>query len=103
MSQTDELRTTRVGSLITPKALADTLPVSLAVADNVTASRQRIEKIISGEDKRLLVIVGPCSIHDIEAAIDYAGKLNVPRQPRNCHAYLLRKAAYGRWLEGAYF
>ncbi|QII37447.1 3-deoxy-7-phosphoheptulonate synthase [Rouxiella badensis] len=80
MSQTDELRTTRVGSLITPKALADTLPVSLAVADNVTASRQRIEKIISGEDKRLLVIVGPCSIHDIEAAIDYAGKLNVLRE-----------------------
>lgn len=80
MSQTDELRTTRVGSLITPKALAEKLPVSAAVATNVTESRQRIEKILSGEDKRLLVIVGPCSIHDIEAAIDYAGKLNVLRE-----------------------
>ncbi|EIC85495.1 3-deoxy-7-phosphoheptulonate synthase [Serratia sp. M24T3] len=80
MSQTDELRTTRVSSLITPKALAEKLPVSAAVAANVTESRQRIEKIISGEDKRLLVVVGPCSIHDIEAAIDYAGKLNVLRE-----------------------
>jgi len=80
MSQTDELRTTRIGSLITPRALAETLPVSHSVAENVTASRQRIEKIINGEDKRLLVIVGPCSIHDIEAAIDYAKKLNVLRE-----------------------
>lgn len=79
MSQTDELRTTRIGSLITPRALAEKLPVSPAVAANVTESRQRIEKIISGEDKRLLVVIGPCSIHDIEAAIDYAGKLNVLR------------------------
>jgi len=80
MSQTDELRTTRVGSLITPMALAEKLPLTPSVATNVTASRERIEKIISGEDKRLLVVVGPCSIHDIEAAIDYAGKLNVLRE-----------------------
>ncbi|CAM3546545.1 3-deoxy-7-phosphoheptulonate synthase [Rouxiella silvae] len=80
MSQTDELRTTRVGSLITPMALAEKLPLTPSVATNVTAARERIEKIISGEDKRLLVVVGPCSIHDIEAAIDYAGKLNVLRE-----------------------
>lgn len=80
MSQTDELRTTRIDRLITPQALAEKLPVSLAVATQVTTSRQRIEKIISGEDQRLLVVVGPCSIHDIEAALDYAGKLNVLRE-----------------------
>lgn len=79
MSQTDELRTTRIDSLITPQALAEKLPVSPSVAQNVMASRKRIEKIISGEDPRLLVVVGPCSIHDIEAAIDYAAKLNVLR------------------------
>jgi len=80
MSQTDELRTTRIDSLITPQALAEKLPVSASVAHGVTTSRKRIEKIISGEDQRLLVVVGPCSIHDIEAAIDYAGKLNVLRE-----------------------
>ncbi|GAB1439446.1 3-deoxy-7-phosphoheptulonate synthase [Providencia sp.] len=79
MQKTDELRTARVDSLITPQALADEFPISKTVADNVTASRKRIEQILSGEDPRLLVIVGPCSIHDIDAAIEYATKLNALR------------------------
>ncbi len=80
MQKTDELRTTRVDSLITPQTLADEFPISQKVANNVTASRKRIEQILSGEDPRLLVIVGPCSIHDIDAAIEYATKLNVLRE-----------------------
>lgn len=80
MHKTDELRTARVDSLITPQALADEFPISSKVADNVTASRKRIEQILSGQDPRLLVIVGPCSIHDIDAAIEYATKLNVLRE-----------------------
>ncbi|MCY0800646.1 3-deoxy-7-phosphoheptulonate synthase [Providencia alcalifaciens] len=80
MQKTDELRTARVDSLITPQTLADEFPTSQKVANNVTASRKRIEQILSGEDPRLLVIVGPCSIHDIDAAIEYATKLNVLRE-----------------------
>lgn len=80
MQKTDELRTARVDSLITPQTLADEFPISQKVANNVTASRKRIEQILSGEDPRLLVIVGPCSIHDIDAAIEYATKLNVLRE-----------------------
>lgn len=76
MHKTDELRTARVDSLITPQALADEFPISAEVAENVTASRKRIEQILSGQDPRLLVIVGPCSIHDIDAAIEYAKKLH---------------------------
>ncbi|QHB32495.1 3-deoxy-7-phosphoheptulonate synthase [Yersinia canariae] len=79
MHKTDELRTARIDSLVTPQQLAEKLPISEAVADNVTASRKRIEKILTGEDSRLLVIVGPCSIHDLDAAIDYATRLNVLR------------------------
>ncbi|HDL7748415.1 TPA: 3-deoxy-7-phosphoheptulonate synthase [Yersinia enterocolitica] len=79
MHKTDELRTARIDSLVTPQHLAEKLPISEAVADNVTASRKRIEKILTGEDSRLLVIVGPCSIHDLDAAIDYAKRLNVLR------------------------
>lgn len=59
MYKTDELRTARIDSLVTPQALADTLPISAAIADNVTASRKRIEKILTGEDRRLLVVIGP--------------------------------------------
>lgn len=80
MHKTDELRTARVDSLITPQTLADEFPISAKVAENVTASRKRIEQILSGQDPRLLVIVGPCSIHDIDAAIEYATKLNALRE-----------------------
>lgn len=80
MHKTDELRTARIDSLVTPQQLAEKLPISAAVADNVTASRKRIEKILTGEDPRLLVVVGPCSIHDLDAAIDYATRLNVLRE-----------------------
>lgn len=80
MHKTDELRTARIDSLITPLQLAEKLPISEAIADNVTASRKRIEKILTGEDSRLLVVVGPCSIHDLDAAIDYTTRLNVLRE-----------------------
>ena len=64
MNRTDELRTARIESLVTPAELALRYPVTTGVATHVTDSRRRIEKILNGEDKRLLVIIGPCSIHD---------------------------------------
>lgn len=80
MNKTDELRTARIDSLVTPAELANQFPVSPEVANSVTASRRRIEKILNGEDNRLLVIVGPCSIHDLDAAMDYARRLQTMRQ-----------------------
>lgn len=59
MNKTDELRTARIDSLVTPAELAQRHPVSAGVAEHVTASRRRIEKILNGEDKRLLVVIGP--------------------------------------------
>lgn len=49
------------------------------MADNVLRVRQRIERILHGEAPRLLVIIGPCSIHDTDAALEYARRLN-PRR-----------------------
>ena len=79
MNKTDELRTARIDSLVTPAELAQRHPVSAGVAEHVTASRRRIEKILNGEDKRLLVVIGPCSIHDLDAAMDYAQRLQTLR------------------------
>ncbi|WP_395489060.1 3-deoxy-7-phosphoheptulonate synthase AroH [Cedecea davisae] len=79
MNKTDELRTARIDSLVTPAELTERFPVSAEVAQHVTAARRRIEKILTGEDKRLLVIVGPCSIHDLDAAMDYARQLKTLR------------------------
>ncbi len=77
--KTDELRTTLIENLASPAELAEQIPLSAATADFIIQSRTEIEAIISGEDKRLLVIIGPCSIHDTKAAIDYAKKLTVLR------------------------
>ncbi|WP_158698857.1 3-deoxy-7-phosphoheptulonate synthase [Cronobacter dublinensis] len=75
MIKTDELRTARIDSLVTPAELAARYPVTEAVAGHVLDARRRIEKILNGDDQRLLVIIGPCSIHDTRAAVDYAGRL----------------------------
>jgi 3-deoxy-7-phosphoheptulonate synthase len=77
--KTDELRTTLIENLVSPEQLAQQIPLSATTAAFIIQSRREIEAIISGEDKRLLVIIGPCSIHDTSAAIDYAKRLTVLR------------------------
>ncbi|MGL9769271.1 MAG: 3-deoxy-7-phosphoheptulonate synthase [Sodalis sp. (in: enterobacteria)] len=76
MQKTDELRSRGIERLITPAALASALPLNAAMAENLLRVRQRIECILHGNDLRLLVIIGPCSIHDTDAALDYACRLN---------------------------
>jgi 3-deoxy-7-phosphoheptulonate synthase len=77
--KTDELRTTLIENLASPAELAEQIPLSTETADFIMQSRKEIEAVIRGEDKRLLVVIGPCSIHDTTAAIDYAKKLTVLR------------------------
>jgi len=73
--KTDELRTTYIDQVITPSQLANEFPLSDTAATQLMSNRREIEAIINGQDKRLLVIVGPCSIHDTQAALDYALRL----------------------------
>ncbi|MEM9255953.1 MAG: 3-deoxy-7-phosphoheptulonate synthase [Pseudomonadota bacterium] len=61
--------------LITPEKLKSALPMSEQIHDMVVGSRRTIEDILDRKDHRLFVVVGPCSIHDPEAALDYARKL----------------------------
>jgi len=61
--------------LVTPAALKAALSMTKTVNRVVVESRQRVTRIIRREDPRLLVVVGPCSIHNVEAALDYAHKL----------------------------
>lgn len=61
--------------LITPEALKAELPLSDKAADTVASGRQAIYDIMDGKDKRLFIVVGPCSIHDPEAAREYASRL----------------------------
>ncbi len=94
MNKTDELRTARIDSLVTPAELAQRYPVSAGVAENVTTSRKRIEKILNGEDRRLLVIVGPCSIHDLDAAMDYAQRLKGLRDKHHARLEIVMRTYF---------
>ncbi|ANS85422.1 3-deoxy-7-phosphoheptulonate synthase [Vibrio scophthalmi] len=74
--KTDELRTQPLGPMPAPVELSNAYPITDDVADRIAHSRRQIERILNGQDKhRLLVIVGPCSVHDTEAALDYANRL----------------------------
>ncbi|WP_114764477.1 3-deoxy-7-phosphoheptulonate synthase [Vibrio rhodolitus] len=73
--KTDELRTQPMGPMPTPAELSHTYPITDDVAARIAKSRRQIESILVGDDQRLLVIVGPCSVHDTDAALDYATRL----------------------------
>jgi len=75
MKLTENLNVVDVIPLISPKILKEHLPLSEKASENVTNARKDIKKILAGDDKRLLVIVGPCSIHDSDLAQDYAERL----------------------------
>ncbi|MGP1939095.1 MAG: 3-deoxy-7-phosphoheptulonate synthase [Arsenophonus sp. ET-DL9-MAG3] len=75
MYKINELRTQFIDNLITPQALVDEFPLSKKIIENVTKSRKAIKSILVGQDQRLLVIIGPCSVHDTQAALEYAKML----------------------------
>jgi 3-deoxy-7-phosphoheptulonate synthase len=79
-ARTSDLRIRATKPLITPALLAEELPLTDAAAELVSDTRRQIGAILRGEDDRLLTIVGPCSIHDPAAAVDYAGLLGSVRE-----------------------
>jgi 3-deoxy-7-phosphoheptulonate synthase len=72
---TSDLRIRAIRPLVSPAALAEELPLDDAGADFVAQSRRTVEAILAGRDDRLLVLVGPCSIHDPAAACEYGERL----------------------------
>ena len=72
MTRTENLNIVDVLPITSPKKLKDLLPVSDSVIETVLNARKAIKSILEGEDSRILMIVGPCSIHDTQAALEYA-------------------------------
>ncbi len=72
---TDDRHILRVRPLISPAVLAEELPVSETGLGRVEAWRSGVEAILDGRDSRLIVVVGPCSVHDPDAVVEYAKKL----------------------------
>ena len=76
MSETNNLRIDGIDEVINPIDLMKDLPITDAAKATVNKARQEIHEIIQGRDDRLLVVVGPCSIHDPKAAREYAQRLS---------------------------
>ena len=77
MRQTNNLRVQETVPLISPQALKEELRISERAADFVGRVRDEIGAVLDGKDPRLMVVVGPCSIHDVSAAREYAQRLRV--------------------------
>jgi 3-deoxy-7-phosphoheptulonate synthase len=75
-NSTDNLQTHVQQTLITPEQLVTKLPLSAQLAESIKNSRAEIHQIMQGNDKRLLIVVGPCSIHDTKSALEYAHLLS---------------------------
>lgn len=75
MRRTRDLHVVENRPLISPSAIRNSLPLTERAADLVATTRDEIRAILRGDNKRLLVIVGPCSVHDIAAAQEYGSKL----------------------------
>ncbi len=79
MYRTDDQRIQRIREVFPPEKVLMDIPISETVSQLVLRTRQVIHEIMAGNDDRLLVIVGPCSIHDVTAAREYAEHLSKVR------------------------
>jgi len=75
MQQTDDLRIQAIHEVEAPATVHERHPITERAAQTVYETRQAIHRLLTREDDRLLVVIGPCSVHDPEAAIAYAKKL----------------------------
>ncbi|MGY8811905.1 MAG: 3-deoxy-7-phosphoheptulonate synthase [Pseudomonadales bacterium] len=90
----DDLNVTSNEILISPEQLKAKIPMSEAAQKTVVESRQVIRDILDGKDHRLFIVIGPCSIHDIEAAKDYAARLKVLAEEVKDTIYLVMRVYF---------
>ena len=91
--RTDDLRITQVRPLLPPAILLEEIPVTERASNIVAGTRRAIADVLEGRDSRLVAIVGPCSIHDPVAALEYARRL-LPLRERYQHALIVLMRTY---------
>ena len=92
--RTDDLRITGLNPLISPAVLAYYLPLGEQASELVAGSRAQADAILRGDDDRLLAVVGPCSIHDPAAAIEYAEKLKLEAARLKDDVYVIMRVYF---------
>ncbi len=94
MRRIQDIHVLATEALVAPRFLKEELPVDETVAANVIAARDTVRAILNGADPRLLCIVGPCSIHDPAAAIDYAERLARLRATVSDRLYIIMRVYF---------
>ncbi len=94
MVQTHNLNVLDVSPIIAPSDLKQVFPLPLEGANFVNVSRNTIKSILRGDDKRLMVVVGPCSIHDSAIAIDYARRLSALAEKLKDQLYIIMRVYF---------
>ncbi|MCU4576810.1 3-deoxy-7-phosphoheptulonate synthase [Acinetobacter courvalinii] len=90
----DDVNIKSIQTLITPAELKADLPLSEAASQTVLQGRATVRNILDGNDKRLFVVIGPCSIHDPKAAHEYADRLKVLSEKVKDTLYLVMRVYF---------
>lgn len=94
MLKTADLHVVETRPLLSPAFIHGELPITETAAGVVAKTRDRIRRILRGDDHRLLVIVGPCSIHDVNAAHEYGEKLSGLRTELEDHLEIVMRVYF---------
>ena len=94
MIPTSDLHIVETRPLVPPEALHREMPISETAARTVQLARERIKAILHAGDHRLLVIVGPCSVHDVEAAKDYAASIAQAHRQHGAHLEVVMRVYF---------
>jgi 3-deoxy-7-phosphoheptulonate synthase len=94
MEKIQDVNIKSFSGMVTPEVLSSEAPVSTQAARTVISSREVIKNILSKKDPRLLIITGPCSIHDEAAALEYAGRLNKLRKEVEKNLFLVMRVYF---------
>jgi 3-deoxy-7-phosphoheptulonate synthase len=89
----DDVRIAELKPLIPPAILLEELPASEDMAGHISDAREAVTRVVKGQEHRLLVVAGPCSIHDVDAALEYASRLK-PVADRLCDRLLIVMRVY---------
>ncbi len=92
--KTDDLRITRIREVPNPNTVCAEYPATDRAANLTVRTRQEIHNVLHGHDDRLLVIIGPCSIHDPKAALEYANRLLPNRQAHRANLLLVMRVYF---------
>ncbi|HKP97962.1 MAG TPA: 3-deoxy-7-phosphoheptulonate synthase [Fibrobacteria bacterium] len=94
MPTTENLNIREIVPLIAPGELKRMLPMDAAAVETVVQGRETVQAILAGGDPRILAIVGPCSIHDTDAALEYAGRFKALREKVGDKLFLLMRVYF---------